>query len=125
MSGNLKLYSIVFAGINGPTLVEEQEIDIERSSGAQPIHTVAGGFSGVSPGSGLTQINIKSAIPAAGFEFDAGKSINGLIPVDVQVSCAGKTLTGQAFIISDSIRHGVNQEATYSFVAWMPPALFQ
>ena len=125
MSGNLKLYTIAIAGLNGATMVEEQELDVEMSSNSQPVHTVAGQYSGESPGSGMIEIQMKSAIPAAGFEFDASKQIAGLIPVDVSVTFAGKQLLGQGFVVAQSLRHGVDTQASQSLRIRMPLSLFQ
>ncbi len=116
----------MFAVVNGSLFVEEIEIDVTRTTNSQPVATVAKGYAGESPGAGMTEIDVQNAIPSGGFEFDAGPNMASLIPVDVQVLGPGGTaLKGKAFIISDSIRHGVNQEARYSFRCRMPLSLFQ
>jgi hypothetical protein len=124
-ASNVQLYSLLFAGINGTLLAEEQEIDITRTTNAQIVLTVAKGFAGVSPGAAMCEVDITNAIPAGGFEFDMGKAMAGLIPIDVQVDGPGGTqMRGKAFVMKDSIRHGVNQEAKYSFSCTMAMALF-
>lgn len=123
---NQQLYTLLFAVTNGNLLAEEQQVDITRTSGAQRVMTVAKGFAGLSPGAALCEIDVKNAIPAGGFEVDFGTAIAGLVPVDVQViGPGGKSLKHKAFIERDSIRHGVNQEASYDFHAVMPLALFE
>lgn len=73
----------------------------------------------------MCEFSVDSAIPAGGFEFDAGQKLAGLIPADLYVQGpGGNTLKGKCFIISDSIRHGVNQPASYSFKARGPLNLF-
>ena len=125
MAGNDQLYSLLFITTDGTLLAEEQQIDIKRTSNSQRVMTVAKGFAGLSPGAPLVEISVTNAMPSAGFEFDMGKKILGLIPVDVQVLGPGGTaLKGKAFVESDTIRHGVNQAASYSFECVMPGALF-
>ena len=125
MSGNLQLYTLLFGAINGTLLAEEQQIDVARTANAAIVNTVPKGFAGVSPGAAMTEVDVKNAVPQGGFEIDFGPNIAGLIPVSVQVIGPGKTLKSTAFVLSDSIRHGVNQEATYEFKAIMPMALFK
>lgn len=126
MAGNLQIYSILFGVVNGTLLAEEQQIDVTRTANAQMVNTVPKGFAGVSPGAAMTEVDVKNAVPQGGFEIDFGPNIAGLIPVDVQVQGpGGKTLKGKAFVLNDSIRHGVNQEASYEFKAVMPLTLFK
>jgi hypothetical protein len=82
-------------------------------------------MSGVSPGAPMIEWDVKSAVPAAGFEFDAGKKMLGLIPTQLfTLGPGGFTLRGFAFIISDSITHAVNAETAYTFKAVGPMTLW-
>jgi len=118
MSGNAQLYTLVFFSADGTLLAEEVEVDVARTTNSQPVSTVAKGYAGESPGAPMVEVDVRNAIPAGGFEFDMGKKMMGLIPVDVQVwGPGGTSLKGKMFVISDSVRHGVNQEAAYSFRA--------
>src|SRR5579859_7807486 len=122
---SLKLYTLLYVVVGGQLLVEEQEVDMTRTTNSQPISTVANGYSGESPGAGMVEIDVQNAIPSAGFEFDAGPYMLGLIPIPIQVrGPGGKSVKGKAFIISDATRHGVNQEAKYSFKSRMSLTLF-
>jgi hypothetical protein len=122
---SLKQYSLIFGVIGGTLLAEEQEIDVERTTNSQPVATVLNGYSGESPGAAMMTVDVQNAVPSAGFEFDAGQSMLALIPVSVQViGPGGKSAKAKAFIIKDSLKHGVNQEAKYSFSARMPMSLF-
>jgi hypothetical protein len=127
-----QLYSLFFAfiGVNpggsGGLLAEEQEIDITRSTQSQAIETVLKGYAGESPGAPMQEVDIINAIPAGGFEFDAGANMIALIPVNIQLlGPGGKTNRGTGFVIKDTIRHGVNQAARYSFTVRMSMNLFQ
>ena len=125
MSGNLQLYSLLFVGIEGTLLIEEQQVDLTRTTNSQPVSTVAKGYAGESPGAAMIELDVTSAVPQGGFEFDMGQKMAGLIPVSFQVrGPGGKDAKGQGFVYSDTIRHGVNQEATYSFRLRAPLSLF-
>jgi hypothetical protein len=126
MPGNLQLYSILLSVVGGNLLAEEQEIDFSRTANAQQVDTVLKGFAGMSPGSPMLEVDIHGAMPQGGFEFDAGPYIISLTPVAVQViGPGGKAMKGDAFIVSDQGRHGVNQQARYSFRCLMPMQLFK
>lgn len=111
----LKLYTLQYVSINGTLLTEQFESQIARSSNSQAVTTVARGYAGESPGAATVEIDVTNAVPADGFELDAGDNIEGLIPVDVGLIAAGKQLVVKAFIISDSFSHSVNAESKYSF----------
>lgn len=124
-ASNVQLYALLFVVPNGTLLAEEQSIDVSRTSNSQAVATVAKGYAGESPGAAMIEVDVQSAIPSGGFEFDMGSKIAGLIPIDVQVlGPGGKSTNGKMFVVSDSIRHGVNQEAKYSFKARGALALF-
>ncbi len=126
MASNVQLYTLLFFVGDGTLLSEEQDLSIARATNSQPVSTVAKGYSGESPGAGMVELDVTNAIPANGFEFDMGKKMAGLIPLDVQVLGPGGTsMRGKAFVVADTIRHGVNKEATYEFRARMSLALFQ
>ena len=113
---NTQLYTILLSVVGGTLLAEEQEIDWNRTANAQQVDTVAKGFAGMSPGSPMLEVDIVNALPQGGFEFDAGPYIASLTTVAVQViGPGGKTMKGDAFIVQDQGRHGVNQVARYSF----------
>lgn len=123
---NLQLYSIMLAVVGGTLLVEEQEVDFKRTANAQQVDTVLKGFAGLSPGSPMLEIDITNAMPQGGFEFDAGPYVLSLQQVPVQVTGpGGKTMKGDAFIVEDNGKHGVNQQARYSFRCLMPLQLFK
>jgi hypothetical protein len=118
---SLQLYTLIFFVGDGTLLAEEQQVDVRRTSGSQRVLTVAKGFAGVSPGAGLVEIDVTNAIPSGGFEFNMGQKIMGLIPLDVQViGPGGKSLRSKAFVEHDTIKHGVNQDASYMFSCVMP-----
>lgn len=113
---NLQQYTIMLAAPQGQLLAEEQEIDWRRTANAVIVETVLKGLAGTSPGSPIVEVDVHNAMPQGGFEFDAGPFIVGQIPMPFQViGPAGKAMKGDCFILHDNGRHGVNQQARYSF----------
>ena len=126
MSGNLSQYSLLFVTVNGALLAEEQSVQIDRATNAQPVNTVPSGYSGDSPGAGMCEFTVVSAVPAPGQEYDAGPAMAALSTAQVYVlGPGGKTLKGECSIYGDSMRHGVNQAAEYTFRARSKLVLWQ
>lgn len=109
MSAQLYTSSAVY--INSAQLTENASVSIDRDAGFQRVLTIAKGFSGVSPGAKLAMMSISNAVPAAGFEFDPGDVMEGLIPVSVAVFAANSTFITTGFVEKDTFKHAVNQEA--------------
>lgn len=112
---NLSQYSKAVVYINSLVLSEEASVTIKRSSGSQPVKTVAKGYSGESPGSPMTEITISNAVPAADFELDPGQFINLVDIVEISIFAAGRTMTVKGFIIDDNFSHAVDSEAKLEF----------
>ena len=126
MSANLGVYSLLFVAADGHLLVEEESIQITRKLGSKPVETIHAGYAGESPGSPIIEFTVQSAIPSAGFEFDAGQKMLGLIPFDFQVFGPGdKSARGKAWILSDTISHSVHAPSAYKFTARAKLALFR
>ncbi len=126
MSGNLGQYTLLFVTVNGALLAEEQSVQIDRATNAQPVNTVPGGYSGDSPGAGMCEFTVVSAIPAPGQEYDAGQQMAALSTAQVYVlGAGGKTLKGECMIYADSMRHGTGQAAEYTFRARSKLVLWQ
>lgn len=112
---NVQLYSLAYCTVDGALLTEEASVNVNRASGAQPVNTVAKGFAGVSPGAPTIKIQVKNAVPAADFEFNAGQHISTLQVVEIGIIAAGKQLTAKGFIMEDTFQHSVNSESAYDF----------
>ena len=122
---NLQLYSLVYWTVNGALLSEQKSGTIDRATNSQAVNTVPKGYAGESPGAAMTEFSVENAVPAPGFEFDAGPNMAGLIPTHLyEIGPGGLQYRGECFIIADSLKHGVNQEATYSFRARGPMTLW-
>jgi hypothetical protein len=125
-STNLQQYTLMFVTLDGPLLAQEQHVTVNRNTHAQQVATVPLRFSGVSPGAAMVELEVKNAIPATGFEFDAGQNMLTLAPAKIYIlGPGGKTLKGQCIIHQDSSTHGVNAPAEYNFSAWAPMAQWE
>jgi len=113
---NVLTYTRALITVNGNLLAEEASVTVTQNSGAQVVNTVAKGFAGVSPGAGNTEIDVDSAVPARGFEFDPTQPMYNNEPVEVGVTLSdGSTLTVKGFIMSQNFKHAVNSESMLSF----------
>lgn len=112
---NLSQYTKAVVYIGTSVLSEEASVTIKRSSGSQPVKTVAKGYSGESPGSPMTEITVSNAVPSADFELDPGNFINLVEVVTITIFAAGRTMTVKGFIIDDNFSHAVDSEAKLEF----------
>jgi hypothetical protein len=123
MAGNPQLYTLLYLTVDNTLLVEHASLDVKRTGGGQIVGTVAKGFAGISPGMKTCTIDVTNAVPAANIEYDAGKAISEYIPVEMGVvGPGGKTAKATGFIMSDDLKHALNQESTYamSFIGDFP-----
>lgn len=112
---NLQQYTKAVIYINDSVLSEEASVTVKRSSGSQPVKTVAKGYSGESPGSPMTEISVSNAVPASDFELDPGLFINLVDVVKITIFAAGRTMTVKGSIIDDNFSHAVDSEAKLEF----------
>lgn len=122
---NLQQYSRAIVYINSSVLSEEASVTVKRSSGSQPVKTVAKGYAGESPGSPMTEITVSNAVPAIGFEFDPGQFINLVEVVEISIVTADSTLTVKGSIIDDNFSHAVDSEAKLEFNFRGGPAIYE
>lgn len=116
MSGNLNLYTLIYAAVDGALLVEETGVDMQRMTNAQIIHTVAKGFSGVSPGAKECTIQVENAVPSKDFELDPGPYMKGLKNTVITLQGpGGRQATSNGFILEDSVKHSTGAVSALSF----------
>lgn len=108
----MQLYTKAQVYINSGLLAEEASVSVKRISGAQVVKTVAKGLAGMSPGSPMMEVSIKSAVPSADFELNPGSFIKSLGIAELTVFAAGRTLTTKCFITEDTFAHAVDNEST-------------
>ncbi len=115
---DFQLYAKALPYYNGQQMTEETEVSIKRTTGAQATKTVPKGFAGMSPGSPMLELSIKSAVPAVGFEVSTiGKDMNELRVVEFTIFCAGKTLVTKGFVTEDDTTHGADKAAETGLTA--------
>lgn len=115
-------YSLVTVYINSRLLAQELSVTIRRDTKAIEVETCALGLAGYSPGAARMMIDVESAVPEAGFEFDPGDywTDNGTPrPLKLQFFAAGKALETTGWAQNDDLTHGVNARSAQkiSFVA--------
>ncbi len=110
-----QVYGLLNVLVAGALLTEHTEATINRNSKSNPIETVAKGYAGESPGAASMELDVTSAVPEAGFEWNAQDWIEGLIPIEFGIVVAGQQCVFKGFVISDSIQSGVNKPSTYNF----------
>ncbi len=119
------LYAIGEIYINSKLCAQEASMTFSRKTNSQAVLTVALGYAGESPGAPMCEVEVTSAVPAAGYEIDPGDFMGstgddqttGLQVVKFTLFVAGQTLAFKGFIIEDSFSHAVNSEAKLSFKA--------
>ena len=115
---DLQIYSKVAIEIAGVgQLTEESSVTIKAASGAKEVNTVFKGLAGFSPGSPKMDIEVKNAIPAAGFEYDPSDDILNIRTKEFYFYAGGKTLTVKGVILTANWAHAVDTESTLEFTA--------
>lgn len=118
MASSLQQYTVLYCTIQNALLSEHGKLSVKRSNGAALVKTVAKGLAGISKGAGMVEVSVENAVPAAGFEYDAGDVIEGLVPIEIGVvGPAGKELKFTGYIMEDDLSHAVDSASSYSFSA--------
>ncbi len=115
MAVDPSLYTLVYVLANSSLLSEEASVSMSRTTGSNEVKTVAKGYAGESPGAAMIELDITSMVPAAGIEFDAGKYMSTMTPIEMGLLSHGQQLTFKGFIISDTLKHSVSSESAYDF----------
>jgi len=101
--------------VNGRQLTLETSLTLKRTTGSQPVKTVALGYAGESPGSAMCEITVENAVRSSDFEFDAGPFLVDLTTVELTIFAAGKTGTTKGCIYEDNFSHAVDTASKLSF----------
>ena len=113
---NNAVYTLLFVTVNGKLLMEHGSAQLTRSGNHREVHTVAKGWAGITPGAPDCEMDIDNALPVADFEYDAGSAIFNATQVELGLlGPGGKTAVSKGFILTDTVRQGVNDSAGYSF----------
>ena len=108
-------------------LAQEASISIDRNTNSQPVFTTVLGYNGESPGAGVCELSVDSAVPSTGFELDPGRymsalclNTSGLLPNGVTFIihlATGQSLNFKGYIYTDNFSHAVNSASKLSFKA--------
>jgi hypothetical protein len=107
--------------IDGQLMSESTSVSVDSDPKLNAIETMQKGFSGVSPGSEMTQISVESAVPRIGFEYDFVGTMQAQAVVEFTFFAHGKKSTTKGFISKVGQKYGVNQAAAVSFEAMCEP----
>lgn len=122
---DLQQYTKASVYIDSAQLTEESSVSVKHMSGAKEVNTVAKGLAGFSPGSPRIEIQVKNAVPAAGFEYVPFAKIRDLQVVEISIFAATKTLTTKGVITESNFSHAVDNESTLDFTAICQYAEFE
>lgn len=112
-----QLYTVIYVTADSSLLTEEASVNLARETGSSPVKTVAKGYAGETPGAAMCELDVSNMVPAAGMEFDAGKYMGTMTPVEMGLLSHGKQLLFKGFITADSMKHAANGDAGYDFKA--------
>lgn len=110
-----QLYTLIYVLADSTLLSEEASVSLKRETGSTPAKTVPKGYAGETPGAPMCELQVSNMVPAAGMEFDAGKFMKSMKPIEMGLLSHGKQLTFKGFIVSDSIKHSASGDAGYDF----------
>lgn len=109
----MALYDNVYGEVNGSLLAEAMEIETRLESDISQIKTIVKGFAGISPGSPVRIVTIKSPVPLSGPEFDFEKAMVTSTPVALRLTQGGSGLSvtmSEAYVIGPvSLATGVGK----------------
>lgn len=96
-------------------LAETTNFSVSIDSKAQEINTMQKGFAGMSPGSEMTQIEVTSAIPRAGVEYDALVKLQGLKVVEMVLFAGAKKWSTKGYVTNVQMQFGADRASEVSF----------
>jgi len=68
-----ELYAQGSLFVEGIIVMQAVEFSIDYDTNDNPVNTIELGFGGITPGAGMTQVSITSAVPRTGFEISYHK----------------------------------------------------
>ena len=111
----LQLYERGALFADGALLVECQNITVNHDPKLNVINTMQKGFAGVSPGSEEATIDVSSALPRAGVDYDAISAMQGVEIVEMVLFAAAKKFKYKGFITKVGMALGADRAAEFSF----------
>lgn len=123
---NQQQYALLFTVIGGQLLAEMQDLEMDTDGNHQIIKTMVKGMAGMSMGGPVRTLQIQSAVPQNGFEFDPNNYVVQMITANIQVwGPNNKKSSGQVWIPKSSIGQGVDKAASLKFTCVGPASAWQ
>jgi hypothetical protein len=98
----MPIYDLGFVKVNGDLVTENTENDISIESDITRVLTIPKGFSGITPGSPVVVLTMKSAVPITGQEFNFARMMVRSIPCELQwqLGASGEQVTlDEAYVV--------------------------
>lgn len=115
MPDTSKRYAIILPFHQGTLMAEADQVSIDRDFGNKPAITIAKGMAGMTKGAAEMKVSIRSAVPQAGVEWDAGSAGYGGDQQEFTMVRGGQSLTFKAWVTNDRTQHTANGQCEYSF----------
>lgn len=112
---SLQLYERGALFADGALLMECQNISVNHDPKLNVINTMQRGLAGVSPGSEEATIDVTSAMPRAGIEYDAITAMRGVEIVEMVLFAGAKKFRYKGFITKVGFALGADKSAEYTF----------
>lgn len=116
-----QIYSKADLFADGVLIAEATGITINHRPSLNAVNTINKGFAGVSPGTKSAEIQLESAVPRVGVDYDYTDAMNTNKLIEVVVFARGKKLKTKGFISDMSERYGVDQAASLSITLMCGP----
>lgn len=100
---------------DGQLLVETTNFSVSIDSKAQEINTMQKGFAGMSPGSEMTQVEVTSALPRAGVDYDSLTKLQGLKVVEMVLFAGAKKWSTKGYVTNMQMQFGADRASEVSF----------
>jgi hypothetical protein len=101
--------------LDGQLLIESQSVSVTVDPKLNEVTTTQKGFAGVSPGAEMTSIDVASALPRSGVEYDALLVIQGVEIVEALLFVGAAKYKAKGYINNLKIETGTDRAASYSF----------
>jgi hypothetical protein len=112
---SLQIYERGALFADNQLLAECMNITVNLDAKLNPINTMQKGFAGVSPGSEESTIDVASALPRAGIEYDAIAAMQGVDIVEMVIFAGAKKFKFSGFITKTTLSLGADRAAEFSF----------
>ena len=112
---SLQTYDRGSVFLDNQLLVECVSFTVKADPKLNPISTMNKGFSGVSPGAEMTEVEITEALPRAGFDYAALQRLQSVDVVEFVCFLGAQKLKCKGYISGLDLASGVDKGAEVKF----------